>query len=50
MTRLILKAIDIGASAVFMALCTKAFLVHFYKDIEQRARRYEAPPRLTPPA
>ena len=26
MTRLILKAIDFGASAVFMALCTKAFL------------------------
>jgi hypothetical protein len=27
MTRLILKAIDFGASAVFMALCTKTFCV-----------------------
>ena len=36
MTRLILKAIDVGASAVFMALCTKAFFVHFYKDVERQ--------------
>jgi hypothetical protein len=35
MTRLILKAIDLGASAVFMALCTKAFFVHFYKDVKR---------------
>ena len=39
MTRLIFKAINFGASAVFMALCTKAFCVHFYKDIEQRSRK-----------
>ena len=38
MTRLILRAIDLGASAVFMALCTKAFCVHFYKDIERELR------------
>ena len=36
MTRLILKAIDVGASAVFMALCTKAFFVHFYTDVERQ--------------
>ena len=35
MTRLILKAIDLGASAVFMALCTKAFFVHFYRDVKR---------------
>ena len=36
MTRFILKAIDVGASAVFMALCTKAFFVDFYKDVERQ--------------
>ena len=36
MTRLILKAIDRGASAVFMTLCTKALFVHFYKDVERQ--------------
>jgi hypothetical protein len=36
---LILKAIDLGASAVFMALCTKALFVHFYKDIQQQVLR-----------
>jgi hypothetical protein len=35
MTRLILKAIDLGVSTVFMALCTKAFFVHFYKDVKR---------------
>ena len=28
MTRLLLRAIDFGASAVFMALCVRAFCVH----------------------
>jgi hypothetical protein len=37
MTRFAFKAIDLGASAVFMALCIGAFCIHFYKDIE-RAR------------
>ena len=32
MTRLILKAIDFGASAVFMALCTKAFCGYLFKQ------------------
>jgi hypothetical protein len=49
MTRLILKAIDLGASAVFMALCTKAFCAHFYNDIRQQTRRRD-PLRLKPPA
>jgi hypothetical protein len=35
MTRLILKAIDLGASVVFMALCTKAFCAHF-RTFERR--------------
>ena len=39
MTRLILKAIDVGGSAVFVALCTKAFFVQFYKDIVRHLRR-----------
>jgi hypothetical protein len=30
MTRLIMKAVDLGGSAVFAALCAKAFLVHLY--------------------
>ena len=42
MTRLILKAIDVGASIVFMALCAKAFSAHFYNDL-QRASRSLAP-------
>jgi hypothetical protein len=42
MTRLILKAIDVGASAVFMALCIKAFCVHFYKDVERRLQTPDA--------
>lgn len=45
MTRLILKAIDLGASAVFMALCTKAFFVHFYKDV----KRLTVEPLALPP-
>ena len=39
MTRLIPKVIDLSASAVFMALCTKAFFVHFYKDTNPMPRR-----------
>ncbi len=38
MTRLILKAIDVSASFVFMALCAKAFCAHFYNDL-RRARQ-----------
>jgi hypothetical protein len=36
MTRLILKAIDFGASAVFMALCTKAFRGYLFKQLSTR--------------
>ena len=32
-TRHVLRAIDFGASVVFMAFCTKALLTHFYKDL-----------------
>jgi hypothetical protein len=38
MTRYILKAIDIGGSAVFLALSSKAFCVQFYNDVKQRVR------------
>jgi hypothetical protein len=33
--RLAFKAIDIGASTIFMALCAKAFCIHFYCDVER---------------
>ena len=51
MTRLLLRAIDFGASAVFMALCVRAFCVHFYKDTqgELRRRRSSPSPLLIPP-
>jgi hypothetical protein len=39
MTRFLLRTIDVGASIVFMALCAKAFCVHFYKDIQQQMER-----------
>ena len=39
MTRLLLRAIDFGASAVFMALCVRAFCVHFYKDTQRGAAK-----------
>jgi hypothetical protein len=37
MTRLILKVIDVGASAVFIALCTKAFCVYLSKQPSARS-------------
>ena len=33
MTRYVLRAIDFGASVVFMAFCATALLTHFYKDL-----------------
>ena len=39
MTRLILKAIDVGASFVFMALCAKAFCAQLYNDLRRASRR-----------
>ena len=38
MTRYVLKAIDLGASVVFMALCVRAFCGHYFKDIQWRLR------------
>jgi hypothetical protein len=43
MTRYVFKAIDIGASMVFLALCTKAFCIHFYEDIERRLHALKLP-------
>ena len=37
------KAVNFGASIVFMAMCAKAFWRHFYKDIEQQVRRSKLP-------
>jgi hypothetical protein len=52
MTRLLFRAIDFGASVVFMALCAKAFCVHFYKDVERQLGRRKLPvvdgPSLVP--
>ena len=33
------KAVDFGASIVFMSMCAKAFWHHFYKDIGQQVQR-----------
>jgi hypothetical protein len=43
-TRFALRAIDIGASAIFMALCTKAFCIHFYGDVVRAMRNAETAP------
>jgi hypothetical protein len=40
MKRLILKAIDLGVSAVFLTLCAKVVCIHFYKDFERELQRY----------
>jgi hypothetical protein len=48
MTRLLLRGIDFGASAVFMALCAKAFCVHFYKDAERELKRRRSSPSPLP--
>jgi hypothetical protein len=42
MTRLLFRAIDFGASLVFMPLCARAFCVHFYKDIKQQLNKVSA--------
>ena len=34
MTRYAFKAIDFSASIVFLALCTKAFCIYFFQDVE----------------
>jgi hypothetical protein len=35
MTRFIFRAIDFGASIVFMALCAKMFGAHLYEDLRR---------------
>ena len=42
LTPWLLKAIDIGESAIFIVLCTRAFFVHFYKDFQRLRRRHFA--------
>jgi hypothetical protein len=42
------KAVDFGASIVFMSMCAKAFWHHFYKDIEQQVQRPKNSPSLVP--
>jgi hypothetical protein len=44
MTRYVFKAIDIGASIVFLALCTKAFCIHLYEDVERQLHPRKLPP------
>jgi hypothetical protein len=39
MTRHVLRAVDLGASVVFMAFCAKAFVTHFYKDLRLQQRQ-----------
>ena len=33
--RILFKALEIGASAVFLVLCVKAFCLHFYNDLRR---------------
>jgi hypothetical protein len=42
MTRFIFRTIDFGASIVFMALCAKAFCVHFYEDLRRHPQRRDS--------
>jgi hypothetical protein len=41
--RYVLKAIDFGVSVVFLALCIKAFCVHFYQDVKRQLDAWELP-------
>jgi hypothetical protein len=34
--RYVFKAVDIVVSIVFLALCAKAFCIHFYRDIKRQ--------------
>ena len=43
MTRYVFKAIDFFVSIVFLALCVKAFCVHFYQDIEEQLHARKLP-------
>ena len=37
--RYVFKAIDISVSVVFLALCIKAFCIHFYEDADSSSQR-----------
>jgi len=43
MTRYAFKAIDFSASIVFLALCTKAFCIHFFQDLERQLQARKLP-------
>jgi hypothetical protein len=40
--RLLFKALEIGASAVLLFLCAKAFCSHFYNDLNRLVRKRRA--------
>ncbi len=44
------KAVDFGASIVFMAMCAKAFWQHFYNDIRQQLQRPKLPLKKDSPS
>jgi hypothetical protein len=37
------KAVDFGASIVFMAMCARAFWRHFYNDVAHQLQRPKLP-------
>ena len=39
MTRCVLRAMDFGASVIFMAFCAKALLAYFYKDLRLQQKQ-----------
>ena len=39
---ILFKALEIGASAVFLFLCAKAFCSHFYNDLKRLVRNRRA--------
>jgi hypothetical protein len=40
--RMLFKALEIGASVVFLFLCAKAFYSHFYNDLKRLVRKRRA--------
>jgi hypothetical protein len=41
--RYVFKAIDISVSVVFLALCIKAFCIHFYEDFKRQLHAKKLP-------
>jgi hypothetical protein len=37
--RILFKALEIGASTIFLFLCAKTFCSHFYSDLRRLPRR-----------